>query len=229
MDTEKVLHEATKFFERDENDPITTFAVDDYLTTVSISLPALILAVAIFLGGDMYSVDGLQVFNPNRFLGSSPPYKSYHFETWNQIPFLRKYCWAKLSSMDDCGLIIKSSESECGESQNLWHYAIVPKFLFLIIVLMYTTKIIWNTNVAKDLGNILSFIIGATEESIRDLVADLAKVTIPFNVRDDHPPICRMMALKKMFLQRMRAKTSSTFLTQKRSRRIQETNTNKRT
>jgi bisphosphoglycerate-dependent phosphoglycerate mutase len=43
---------------------------------------------------------------------------------------------------------------------------------------MYTTKIIWNTNVAKDLGNILSFIIGATEESIRDLVAELAKVSI---------------------------------------------------
>jgi hypothetical protein len=62
MDTERVLHEATKFFERDENDPITTFAIDDYLTTVSISLPALILAVAIFLGGDMYSVEGLQVF-----------------------------------------------------------------------------------------------------------------------------------------------------------------------
>lgn len=91
---------------------------------------------------------------------------------------MRKYCWAKLSSIDDCGLILGSTDSECEQSQNLWHYAIVPKFLFLIIILMYTTKIIWNTNVAKDLGNILSFIIGATEESIRDLVAELAKVSI---------------------------------------------------
>ncbi|CAG5108256.1 Oidioi.mRNA.OKI2018_I69.chr1.g3709.t1.cds [Oikopleura dioica] len=172
MDSEKVLREATKFFERDETDPITTFAIDEYLTSVSISLPALILAVAIFLGGDMYSVDGLQVFNPNRYFGSSPPYKSYHFETWNQIPFLRKYCWAKLSNME-CG--VETILGNCEESQNLWHYAILPKFLFLIIVLMYTTKIIWNTNVAKDLANILNFIIGATEESIRDLVGDLAK------------------------------------------------------
>ena len=77
-------------------------------------------------------------------------------------------------------LTLKNSETQndCENGQNLWHYAIVPKFLFLIIVIMYTTKIIWNTNVAKDLGNILSFIIGATEESIRDLVADLAKVII---------------------------------------------------
>lgn len=185
MDSEKVIYEATKFFERDENDPITTFAIDDYLTTVSISLPALILAVAIFLGGDMYSVEGLQVFNPNRFFGSSPPYKSYHFETWNQIPFLRKYCWAKLSAIDDCALIMRGSDTKC-ESQSLWHYAVVPKFLFLIIVIMYTTKIIWNTNVAKDLGNILSFIIGATEESIRDLVADLAKVCISSKTRHNY-------------------------------------------
>ena len=73
----------------------------------------------------------------------------------------------------ECG--VETILGNCEESQNLWHYAILPKFLFLIIVLMYTTKIIWNTNVAKDLANILNFIIGATEESIRDLVGDLAK------------------------------------------------------
>ena len=51
----------------------------------AIALPLITLAIAMFLGGDMYNVDGLAVFNPNRIgIGTGT-----HYETWNQMPFIR--------------------------------------------------------------------------------------------------------------------------------------------
>ena len=43
----------------------------------------------------MYNVNGLAVFNPNKAVGSGR-----HFETWNQMPFIKRYCWAELANIE---------------------------------------------------------------------------------------------------------------------------------
>merc|ERR1719394_309869 len=103
------LKKAASVFERDKDDPYILMDVDRFLNSGALALPIVILAIAVFLGGDMYNVNGLADLNPNKAVGSGR-----HFETWNQMPFIKRYCWAELANIecnDTVGNIISGSSN----------------------------------------------------------------------------------------------------------------------
>lgn len=168
IDGAGMVKKAASIFERDKSDPYTILDVDRFLNTGAIALPLVILAIAIFLGGDMYNVNGLAVFNPN-FQALGRGYR--HYETWNQMPYIRRHCWAELGNTQCEEGIFRG---DC-KNLELLHYSIVPYFLFAIFIVMYTVKALWNIGKATEMANKVNYLITGFEEVIRDILECLIK------------------------------------------------------
>lgn len=185
MDGTSLLKKASSIFERDKSDPYTVTDVDRFLGTIATLLPIIVLAIAIFLGGDMYNVDGLAVYNPNNIqLGGR------HYETWNQMPYIRLHCWSALTNTD-------CFDGECKNKVNLFHYSIVPYFLFAITLLMYTTKALWQLGKATEMSNKVNYLIGGIEEAVRDVLEYLISSAENISSEENYDQVKRTLVVEQ--------------------------------
>ena len=113
----------------------------------AITTPLTILSITAFLRDDLFKQDALEV-------------KSKDLMSYNDVNFLKAYCWSQLHHVTVDGTVI-----------NLQHYSYFPYVLVLVAMLMYGVKILWRSRSVFQLspnGNIL-YIYSYLLESNRGL------------------------------------------------------------
>jgi len=131
---------------RSKKEPLLMLKEDRTIIFGASAIGAITFALAVFIGDDIYRVDGLRVW-----------YSPFNGQ---QTDYLVNYCWAHLWHVD----------FTTNEVVSLYHYAYFPYIMFLFSAIFYMVLISWRFSSFDQFAHVLDHILDGMEEQIRDIL-----------------------------------------------------------